>query len=55
MQAFQSEGARPLGADDPDAFLVRAVSLTLPVAADWLTAAAEPMTARLGKDFGYTP
>jgi len=27
----------------------------LPADADWQKAGAEPMTARVGKDFGYTP
>lgn len=53
--AYRDDGVRPTAADDPDAFMVRAVSLTLPTDTDWREAAAQPMTARLGEDFGYAP
>ncbi len=55
VQAHRASGVRPAGADDPESFMVRAVSLTLPAEADWQEAGAEHMTARLGKDFGYSP
>lgn len=53
VTAFRDEGTRPIGADEPETFMVRAVSMHMPVEANWEQAAAEPMTARLGADFGY--
>jgi nitrite reductase/ring-hydroxylating ferredoxin subunit len=55
VAAHQDTGDRPVPAEDPTATMIRAVSLTLPAEADWQDAAAEPMTARVGKDFGYAP
>ncbi|NDZ18534.1 ring-hydroxylating oxygenase subunit alpha [Variovorax sp. WS11] len=46
---------KPVRHDDPELFMVRAVSLTLPTGAAWNEAGRGPMTARLGADFGYTP
>lgn len=46
---------RPPRIDEPDLPMVRAVSLTLPAGSSWSEMGAEPMTARLGADFGYTP
>ena len=51
--SYQEQGIRPPGAGSPDLFMVRAVSMHLPVDASWEAAAAEPMSARLGADFGY--
>lgn len=53
VAAHQETGAKPAGADDPHTFMVRAVSMRLPADADWRDAAAGPMTAKLGADFGY--
>jgi hypothetical protein len=55
LRKLQDEGKRPASATDPAAMMWRAVSLTLPSGSDWKVAAAEPMRARLGADFGYTP
>ena len=53
VQSYRDEGVRPAGADSPEVFMVRAVSMHLPADASWEADAAEPMTARLGADFGY--
>ncbi len=55
VATLRENGVRPAGAIDPETFMVRAVSLTLPAEADWLDAGAEHMRARLGADFGYAP
>ena len=52
---LQAESQRPASADDPQQFMVRAVSLTIPAGGDWATRGEEFMRARLGKDFGYEP
>ena len=48
-------GALPVPAEDPAATMFGPISITLPTDADWQELGAEPMTARVGKDFGYTP
>jgi hypothetical protein len=53
VNAYRDNAALPAGAEKPETFMVRAVSMHLPAGADWRDAGAEPMTARLGKDFGY--
>ncbi len=53
VAAYRDEGLRPAGADASELFMVHAVSMHLPVDADWEEAAAVPMTARVGADFGY--
>ena len=55
VAAHRDTGARPVPAWDSTATMIRAVSQTWPVEADWQDAAAEPITARVGKDFGYAP
>ena len=55
VAAFQEEGVRPPGADDPAIFMVRALSLHLPLDAQWRQAAKEFMNMPLGAEFGYTP
>lgn len=45
----------PARCEDPDLWMVRAVSLTLPSAASWNEQGREAMTARLGAGFGYEP
>ena len=47
------DNIKPPRYDDPDLWMVRAVSLTLPAANTWQADGLEPMTARLGADFGY--
>jgi hypothetical protein len=47
---------RPARSADPDLWMVRAVSLRLPVAASWKEEQGrQAMTAALGTDFGYEP
>lgn len=43
---------KPVRYDDPELWMVRAVSLTLPTGETWRSK-GEHMTARLGADFGY--
>jgi phthalate 4,5-dioxygenase oxygenase subunit len=51
--AWRDRGIKPAGVDDPDVFMVRAVSLSLPESASWADSGREHMRARLGADFGY--
>ena len=53
--AYRDRGIKPPGVDDPDVFMVRAASLTLPEGASWIDGGREHMRARLGVDFGYQP
>jgi phenylpropionate dioxygenase-like ring-hydroxylating dioxygenase large terminal subunit len=55
LTGYRERGIRPPGVDDPDIFMVRAMSLHLPPDTPWSVAGAEFMRARLGADFGYTP
>ena len=51
--AWRDRGIKPAGVDDPDVFMVRAVSLSLPESASWADCGREHMRAQLGADFGY--
>jgi nitrite reductase/ring-hydroxylating ferredoxin subunit len=51
--AYRDRGVKPAGVYDPDVFMVRAVSLSLPESASWADTGREHMRARLGADFGY--
>ncbi|MDB5820999.1 MAG: rieske [2Fe-2S] domain protein [Rhizobacter sp.] len=53
LREMATSGTMPTRFDDPDLWMVRAVSLTLPAGVDWRVEGREPMTARLGADFGY--
>ncbi len=53
--AYRDHGTRPKGVDEPDTFMVRAVSVKLPEGTPWAEAARTYMTARLGAGFGYEP
>ncbi|NUZ06138.1 Rieske 2Fe-2S domain-containing protein [Piscinibacter koreensis] len=55
VKKLASDGIKPVRHDDPDLWMVRAVSLTLPAGTPWQEAGKLPMTARVGEDFGYTP
>ncbi len=55
LRKLEADGTRPASATDPQSMMWRAVSITLPRGSDWKPAAAEPMRARLGAGFGYTP
>ena len=52
---YAQRGKKPAGADDPQVFMVRALSLTLPEGVGWAEAGRPFMKARLGSDFGYQP
>lgn len=51
--AFAASGQKPKRFRDPDLYMVRAVSLTLPTTASWVEAGTEPMRAEIGKSIGY--
>jgi phthalate 4,5-dioxygenase len=52
---LQTDKLRPASAAQPEKFLWRAVSLTLPAGADWREQSAPFTQATLGAGFGYTP
>jgi hypothetical protein len=53
VSAYRNHGIMPSGVSNPDTFMVRAVSLTLPDATSWVDFGRPHMTAKLGADFGY--
>ena len=53
VSAHRDRGIKPSGVTDPDVFMVRAVSLTLPESTSWIDVGRPHMTAKLGADFGY--
>jgi phenylpropionate dioxygenase-like ring-hydroxylating dioxygenase large terminal subunit len=53
VRQLASAQQRPTRYDDPELWMVRAVSLTLPAGSAWREDARLHMTARLGADFGY--
>jgi hypothetical protein len=55
VAAYRQRQIKPPGVDDPQTFMVRAVSLSLPPDVPWAQAGRELMGARLGADLGYTP
>jgi phthalate 4,5-dioxygenase len=55
VKKLAAEETRPASAAQPDKFLVRAISITIPVGGDWMAAGKEFMRAEPGKDFGYQP
>ncbi len=55
VRNLSSRQSPPSRCDDPDLWMVRAVSLTLPAGASWSEHGREHMTARLGAAFGYEP
>ena len=52
---YAEKGKFPTGASNPETFMVRALSLTLPKQSDWADEGASFMKAEMGADFGYTP
>ena len=52
---YRDEGQAPATVATPDLLMMRAVSLTIDPQLEWADAGKEPMTARLGKGFGYKP
>lgn len=55
LAALRERGIKPSGVDNPETFMVRAVSLNLPTDVQWAEAGRDLMRAKLGDDFGYTP
>jgi phenylpropionate dioxygenase-like ring-hydroxylating dioxygenase large terminal subunit len=55
VRKLQAQQIRPVSTQDPDKFLVRAISITIPAGDDWLVHGKELMRAEPGKDFGYQP
>ena len=52
---FHDNGTRPPGVDQPETYMVRAVSVHLPADTPWEAACRPFMRAKLGADFGYRP
>ncbi len=50
---YEQHRVKPPGVDDPEVFMVRALSLTLPDGIGWAEAGRPFMKARLGSGFGY--
>jgi hypothetical protein len=55
LATFEGKGIKPAGVEDPDTFMVRAVSLSLSNNLSWREAGGQHMVARLGAGFGYVP
>jgi phthalate 4,5-dioxygenase oxygenase subunit len=53
IAAYDQHRVKPPGVDDPEVFMVRALSLTLPDGTGWAGAGCPFMKARLGSGFGY--
>lgn len=55
LKRLSDGGAPPVSATDPDQFLRRAISITIPAGEDWKVHGHEFMKAQLGEGFGYQP
>jgi len=55
LRKLGQDGTRPESVNQPDRYMLRAASLTVPAGADWMKEGEQHMKAELGKDFGYTP
>ncbi|MGE0230754.1 MAG: Rieske 2Fe-2S domain-containing protein [Flavobacteriaceae bacterium] len=55
LGAYRDSGLKPERYDDPDLYMVRAISVKLGKEQSWSDDAAHFMEARLGEGFGYTP
>ena len=55
LDAYHERGIRPGGVDQPETFMVRAMSLRLPEGVAWQEAGQSFMRASLGAGFGYEP
>jgi len=53
--ALRDKGVKPVRVDDPDLYMVRAISVRLPKEASWLAECKDYMRAELGKGLGYEP
>lgn len=54
-QRKMSQGEAPESARNPQSFMKRAVSITIPAGGDWESLGQNFMTAEIGKGFGYKP
>ncbi len=55
LKRLSSQDLQPVSAREPDRFLWRAISITIPAGSDWRSSGQEFMAARLGQGFGYEP
>jgi phthalate 4,5-dioxygenase oxygenase subunit len=55
VRKLASQNIRPVSSTEPEKFMVRAVSLTVPAGSDWMDSGREFMKAKIGEDFGYEP
>ncbi|GAA0530500.1 Rieske 2Fe-2S domain-containing protein [Pigmentiphaga sp. GD03639] len=55
LKRLATEQAEPVSVRQPELFMLRAISVTIPEGSDWMAAGRDLMRARLGEDFGYTP
>ena len=55
VRRLRDDDIRPASADQPQSFMRRAISITVPAGANWQEAGEQPMQARLGAGFGYEP
>jgi phthalate 4,5-dioxygenase oxygenase subunit len=53
VAAHQNSGKKPKGVDDPDIFMVRAISIRLPETTAWAEGGGPFMVAKLDTGFGY--
>ena len=53
VSAYRDRGIKPNGVTNPDIFMVRAVSLTLPESTSWVDYGRPHMAAKLGAGFEY--
>jgi phenylpropionate dioxygenase-like ring-hydroxylating dioxygenase large terminal subunit len=53
VSAYRDRGIKPGGVTNPDMFMVRAVSLTLPESTSWVEYGRPHMAAKLGAGFEY--
>jgi hypothetical protein len=53
VSAYRDRGIKPVGVTNPDIFMVRAVSLTLPESTSWVDYGRPHMAAKLGAGFEY--
>ena len=55
VKKMSVNNTEPASVRNPDQFLWRAISITIPEGGDWKTLGQEYMRANPGKDFGYEP
>ena len=55
VRKLNTDNLRPVSASEPDRFMFRAISITIPAGADWAAAGKTFMQAALGAGFGYEP